>query len=378
MKAIVHLGMPKTGTTTLQSWLYLNRKALAVRGIGYDRMAYRRRDQRSAHTELSFCARDRVGLLQMDRGLRIKHQIFDLGQQRSFVMKYEPVFARSLRRMAAPQVILSSEYLGAGLQSEEEAKALDDWLSQFFDDIRYVIYFRRQEDLVLSSYQQRLKSGHVGDFDSFLHKHAVHNYAQIADRWVSAVGRDKLDVRLFERDWLVDADIIADFSNAIGLDEILDRPASQNESLSLAAQELLHAVNRKIPHKSEDGKRHNPVYAKVRDHIVDMADSGPARTLTGEQIDQVRSLNQRHNEDLRAAFFPQREELFAPRPAKGSDPEAIDHKEQVARAAAELANRMAIELKYGKKLVRAPDASPQPSKPRRFDLWSRLVSRNET
>ena len=41
MKAIIHIGTPKSGTTTIQSFLSLNRTALAEQGIRYAPYNYR-------------------------------------------------------------------------------------------------------------------------------------------------------------------------------------------------------------------------------------------------------------------------------------------------------------------------------------------------
>ena len=39
MKAVIHIGMPKSGTSTIQAFLDMNRDALSQRGVLYDRFA---------------------------------------------------------------------------------------------------------------------------------------------------------------------------------------------------------------------------------------------------------------------------------------------------------------------------------------------------
>ena len=336
MRAIVHIGMPKTGTTAIQQWLAENADALRKQGIGFERMSSTKRLPRAGHVELSFCAAEEADMLLRNGSLRRVYRVSNRDEQTRFVAKYKAQFEKGIQALGTDYVVLSSEYLGGGLRSADEIAGFDRWLGQFFEDIQYVIYFRRQEDLLLSAYSQRLKEGIAIGFDAFLAKNSLRDYATIVTRWHKAVSADRLNVRLLERDWLEDGDLIADFANVVGADlSRTSRTKTANESLDLAAQHLLRAVNEAMPHTTTDGRKVNPAKARLRKAILKRNGTHDRRILTEEQTAIVRAANADGNEALRALCFPERAELFPPRSVKPR-PETNTEADAVASLAAQI------------------------------------------
>ena len=375
MKAFVHIGAAKTGSTTIQKWLVANADALRDQGIEYDRLWIRRRATRLAHIELSFCVAEHSGKLLNNRSLRRVCNVHTAEEQAAFVARYETFFDRQVGAMSGQTLILSSEYLCGGVKTPEDIAHLDAWLRARFDDVRYVIYFRRQEDLVLSRYSQRLREGTGDSFATFLDRTAKVNHYKLVHRWRAAIGATALDVRLLEPDWLFNGDLVADFAQTIGADSsALSVPLRSNESISLPAQMLLRALNREVPHETEDGKRVNPQKAILRDHILRNDPGSPRRVLTQAEIDDVRNVNAASNEALRKLCFPDRPELFPPRPPR---PETVGGggSDTIARLAAKA---MAdLPLTRFPKRNRSPktDLTPKVPQKRTIPVLGRLFAR---
>ena len=336
MKALVHLGMPKTGTTAIQTWLSENQTQLRAQGVGYDRASAALKPKRSAHAELSLCVAEKADKLIENKSLRLLYDVHDRESQRAFVNDYENLFAKKVASIKAEKVVLSSEYLGAGLKSPSRVLALTEWLKPYFEEVQYIIYFRRQEDLVLSGYSQRLKGGYSKDFDDFFQSAAKLNFASIVRRWHNVVDPHDMDVRLFERDWMVGGDAIDDFAHAIGADvQNTKRPAFSNESLGLAAQHLLRAINETVPHTVNAGKKFNLEKADLRKAIMHHPNGGSKRVLSEAQVNHIRLMNEEGNAELREMCFPERAELFPPRDKPTQQPDT-DTAANVAKMAADI------------------------------------------
>ena len=85
-------------------------------------------------------------------------------------------------------------------------------------DVQVVAYIRRQDDYFISAWQQWKLKVHdrIEDYiaDKLL---ADANWDRMFVPWEAAFGRERMTVRLFRRDKLVDSDVVADFMASTGL-----------------------------------------------------------------------------------------------------------------------------------------------------------------
>lgn len=153
MKAIVHIGTPKTGTTTAQSWFAANRDFLAQHGVLYPSSL-----GSTHHTRLSTLCRSAE---RPERGFTIfgirspeEHKVFSDGVLSDF--------AAELRQ--GPQIsscIISSEWLYNRLTERREREKLKQFLEDFFDDFEILVWLRPQVEYVLSFASTICRSGDV-------------------------------------------------------------------------------------------------------------------------------------------------------------------------------------------------------------------------
>ncbi|WP_068114119.1 hypothetical protein [Tropicimonas marinistellae] len=316
MRAVVHIGLPKTGTTSIQGWLQRNASRLPERGAAYDRIHYPGKTWRRAQVEIAICQMDRAGrLFPKEHGQTRKvFGLTDLRAQASVAAAYTETFREAVGAHPDATWVFSCEDLGTLSRTPELVRALDDWMGQFFSDIRYLCYIRRQEDRLLSRYSQVLRQGSTQTLDGFLRNASGWDYFELAQTWVNGVGRDRFSLRLLEPDALAGGDLVADFAQAIGIDPSgLPVPPRANEALSVGVAEFLRRANICL---KERGIRRRPDVEKrlreVEKTLMNSAVSDRRLALSAAQVDQIRRANAQSNEKLRAAFFPERDALFPP------------------------------------------------------------------
>lgn len=316
-RVIVHIGMPKTGTTTIQSWLYANVRALADQGIYVNRLPLTRA-RAFEHVEVGICQFDRAGALLPNKRMRYVFGIKTLEDQARVAARYTEKFAAAMGKARAETVILSAEDIGLATKTPEQAAALGDWLGQFFDEVRILVYVRRQEELLASSYSQILKTGLAPTFDQVFERRKKRNYFKMLKVWTDVLGDDALTVRLFERDAMQDGDLLTDFAAAAGFDPApLRSVPRRNSSLTRASCEYLRGLNQALIDKGVEDPLTDPLRGGVVEFLTEaFADAEPLR-LTAAQIAEVRRINAPSNERLRAKYFPHRDALF---PARASIP----------------------------------------------------------
>lgn len=250
MRVILHIGTEKTGTTSLQEFLHVNRARLLNHGVAYLQSPGLRNHRGVA----SFCSDD----VDMDDYF-LAHKLHDRRARERWRRQFKQRFDKEIRALPASvdTVIISSEHLSSLLIRPEELARLQDLLAPHFSPIEIVVYLRRQDKLACSIYSTRLKVGDPGEhiFHPTPASSNRYNYQSLLDRWSERFGKSALRVRVFEKKRLQGGDLITDFLGLlpVGDDTQFRRPQKHNEALSSEAQELLKILNEHMP-KRLDGK----------------------------------------------------------------------------------------------------------------------------
>jgi hypothetical protein len=152
MRAILHIGTEKTGTTSLQATLVDNREALVGRGLLYSTAAGTK-----THASLAAYAagKKRIPdrLLRSGGGKEAPEQVKQTLPE-ELIAEVASAGERGVRT-----VIYSSEHMSSRIRSPEEATALRELLERCGLDPWVVIYIRRQDDYLESSYSTAVKTG---------------------------------------------------------------------------------------------------------------------------------------------------------------------------------------------------------------------------
>ena len=267
---LLHIGRHKTGTSSLQHFLFTNRERLEAQGLYYPQAGL----AQVAHHDIA-------------RHLHLK--------QRQTLPQPER------RRLALTMKALRDEVASRSdtvlLSSEAFQNCHPQWLAAQFapPDSRVVVYIREQVDYLVSSYQQKV---HATGYAASLAEYAAAvtiNYDAFLTRWERIFGRERVQVRTYSRARLIDGDIVADFGDAIGLDLGRDyqRPANeQNPSIGGALLELKRLVNRRL---GDTGRTALPVYKAFSGLANAEAALRRKPTLAADHTERIRRLARASN-----------------------------------------------------------------------------------
>ncbi|RME16816.1 MAG: hypothetical protein D6801_04675, partial [Alphaproteobacteria bacterium] len=123
MKAVVHIGLPKAGSTTIQEFLRLNADALEGQGFLYRR--YRPREElQGEYLTLACNAR---GKLFDDPLRKVRFRTRSLEQLRAEAAAVEAWIGRQLAGAQAETWLVSSEMLTAALRNRAGVEAIHRW-----------------------------------------------------------------------------------------------------------------------------------------------------------------------------------------------------------------------------------------------------------
>lgn len=285
----VHAGTPKTGTTSIQSFLQANRAQLAARGWYYPQSGI-------------------FPAMHPNHNHLTDH-----------LLSYLRPLQEELAAAGATRVLLSAEDLLWQYPSDESLQIFAAFLRRLGAAAVHVIFYLREPGAVLSSQlQMMVKLGGTeldyercapgGPLDPILDSRGI------IERWGRAFGREHLHIRLFERQSFCGGDLLTDFLDVLGVrrDESFVPVAEQNERITLLEMQLLLHINRRVPGSIfTPGTLKQRLFAGLHRHL---ATDDPAQRYAPPQALHEAHLRrwQEGNDWVRRQFFPQRARLFEP------------------------------------------------------------------
>lgn len=204
-KLFLHIGRHKTGTSSLQNFFTQKSELLAERGILYPATGRKTPHATQATAHHNF----------------------------SHILRYKPM--AEVNALLA-QLVEEAKDFDTILLSSEDFQNQKDFsrLAEFFKDydLTVIVYIREGLGYGLSGFAQRIHfSGEIFNIRQYMERQNIRitafikNWSRLADASV---------FRLYERDKLKNRDIVADFLDIIGLDDVEDTnvTAESNPSLS--------------------------------------------------------------------------------------------------------------------------------------------------
>ncbi len=304
----MHIGTEKTGTTSIQKFLYQNRRKLRSHGYHFVQSPGKMNNQALP----AICIRDE----KMDDFFR-NLGIETIEQRDAYRRHFTAEFEAELAGLpdAVHTVLISSEHFHSRIRTEGEMDNVHAFLSRYFDDIKIVCYLREQGVTCSSYYSTSLKSGGPSSFGDFMLRctpsNYYFNYLDMLANWERCFGFDALDVSLFGRQHFERGDLLEDFAKKINpalVGNLNTAIQVENESLSPAGQAIMRAVNMVYPGRTARAEV-APIREKCRKLIYDkLRGSGQRLPLTNHL--QIFDSFRESNEELRRKFFPDVETIF--------------------------------------------------------------------
>lgn len=310
MKAIVHIGLMKTGTSAIQRWLAINREDLASMGFHYDPLQMPGLVPVPAHSELSLCALSQIGQASNDASQRRRYGITDLESQNVSVRKWTKMFEDSIAQAGDRTVVLSAEGLSTVLKTPVRVRGLADWLSGYFSEVQYVMYVRRQPEWAVSFYSQALRDGSTLSLDEFAEVRGRTDFCAIADLWAGVVGQDNLTIRVYRDHAETPWNAVSDFAEFLGVDETGLKPAPRaNTSFDVPRAEFLRRANAFLKSKGAPEERDH-LLSKVRPYLTRTSNKSRKLRLSRTRLEALLAATEESNERLRATYIPDMPRLF--------------------------------------------------------------------
>ena len=246
MKCILHIGIEKTGTTTLQNWLYQNRTALAAQGIALSTVL-----QHPNNRDMAAYFRSTLDDFAQMAGISSpeqKDRYFE-----GFIERLE----REIEVLSAncTHMVFTSEHFHSRLFEADDIARLRDFLAAHFESTTVICYLREQSALRRSLYSTALKaevSIGIEEFHPAIGPgHFYYDFVQVLGRWEDAFGRDNIRARLFDVAALQEGDVRRDFLKTalpfVAPETLVFEEARENESLSFLQARAFKAINRWRP-----------------------------------------------------------------------------------------------------------------------------------
>ncbi len=252
----LHIGLNKTGSTFVQRCLRNNEGRLAKRGFLYPCKRRAPYFQRGQHVPLA-AALTGLPVYWLNK---VKSRRLDSAV---------PAFLEEAKAFEGENIILSSEAFGSKNVTREIVEGMKDLLADF--DVKVVAYLRRQDDYILSTYQQDVKVGsrHKFDFAERMSGEQNRFYNRIAP-YISVFGKEQVIIRPYDKSRWKGGELFLDFLQVIGCpDEGLEMVAAENEGLDFRHVNLLRDANQFLaPLGSEpNGKDDQMVRTSILRHL---------------------------------------------------------------------------------------------------------------
>ena len=214
----LHIGLEKTGTTSIQKAMAEKREALHRERVLFPK---------SLGTKNNF-SHIRLLLYGLDEGLNRflkSYPGYNMPDYPAFRAQLEKDFEREVEASGCKTIVISSEHLSSQLASPRQIESVANFLRRVANDIRIVVYLRRQDHMAVSRYFSALKAGSTHDFSfETVSKNLpkYFNFDVLLSRWAHVFGHDKLIVRWFDEQCFKDGDLLTDFADVVNLPLTLD------------------------------------------------------------------------------------------------------------------------------------------------------------
>lgn len=271
----LHIGTGKTGTTSLQAFLRQNRPRLAEAGWLYPRSIGRHVHFgvwiRPPHEQDRLFSAGRPGTRRFGTVEELRREV-----PRRLLAE--------VRRSGLRRVLMSDE--GLWQSSDPSLERLRQFADAHASGVRLVCYLRRQDDHLVSRYQQVVKHGETRTLPQWMAKvdlARTYDYDARLRRWLSSIEPEELVVRRFERHRMLNNSLYDDFVAAAGLGiPTDDLPPRRNESLDAEAVEFQRLLN---IYRAECGDTDLPDRHALFQDLREIG-NGPVLTLPEAELDQ--------------------------------------------------------------------------------------------
>ncbi|HIC9363860.1 TPA: hypothetical protein ACW37W_001744, partial [Campylobacter coli] len=301
MKAYIHIGTPKTGTTVIQKFFKLNRSKILNKYILYPKTVG---DEH--HQTLAGFAYNISRLTTHRKHLKLYNNYEYINYRKKILKKLKEEIC------GINEIVFSSEVFQEQLSKREIYRLKKYLIFLGFTEVKIIVYLRNTPELFKSLCSMFCKNNEKSIINLLPYDnsriHHICNHKQTLQWWGEIFGKENLIVRLFDNNEFYQGDLLKDFIHSIGLewDDEFIIPPKQNESLDLLGIELLRRVN-------SISSRYTGVQPFIKtfcEKHFTSKDSHLKFHPPKEIMQSYINYFEESNEWVRQEFFPHKERLF--------------------------------------------------------------------
>jgi hypothetical protein len=240
-KVFLHIGMEKTGSTSIQKFIYHSRDILEKHNLfvldnigapNNSKLVY-------AFLNLEAFDQDVFGIYFADKS---EFQIW----RADVIKKFEQEIAKIQRQSAfSGKVVISSEYFHSRMTNQDNIHEILEFLSRYFYEIEVICFVRLRSSMETSLIDTLLKEGHHFSnklaYKSYMDNlEAYFNGEDTVSRWTHESPQFKVRKLNYNNSNDASIDVVQEFSNIIGI------PKNSNTKLSRRYNVRLHPFIRSL------------------------------------------------------------------------------------------------------------------------------------
>ncbi|WP_052781518.1 coiled-coil domain-containing protein [Campylobacter coli] len=317
MTAYVHIGTEKTGTTSIQEFLYINKSIIQKQNYFFAQSMGIKN-----HWDLAFLG---YSLNKKDSYI-LNNSLWNF---QAIKQHKKNIFSKIKDEVKFNhKIIFSSELLQSRLTRKREIVKLYTFFKKIgFTNIKVICYIRDANEMLRSLLSEAIKWEEIDSFElkeekeeyklgykkNLFHFHHICNHKQTLQWWGEVFGKENLIVRLFDKNEFYQGDLLKDFIHSIGLewDDEFIIPPKQNESLDLLGIDLLRRINKFLPLFCNNARNifRGDLHHFAVKHFTSK-DSHLKFQPPKEIMQSYINYFEESNEWVRQEFFPHKERLF--------------------------------------------------------------------
>ncbi len=270
MKAILHIGMPKTGSSSIQD-------TLAQAKLGKARYF----DWRAAnHSSLLA-----VVCKDTSHGYAKRYSEAELDEM---IAETASTFRENAEKEGTETFVISAERLFNSPPGN--LRIFKEFLDQFATSYSVIGYVREPSSFLVSAFQQNIKMGKC----NLRLNNIWPDYKRRIGHFDQLFGQENVRVRLFDRASLKNGDVVEDFADVAGIDLDPGQIVKTNESLSAEAVALLY-LDRQFGQSFEAQEGPKPI---LTNKLVQKLSTYKGRSFTFSD-DLLRPVLEANSDDIR-------------------------------------------------------------------------------
>jgi hypothetical protein len=218
---ILHIGLHKTGTSAIQSFLSLNIENLKCNGIYMPNIS------------------------KLDIGKPNFHHILASDLKNASVKQTNQTASKLYSESSVyPRVLLSSEML---FEPGIDLVLIKNVFLVYFSTVKVILYLRRQDELYISVYNEMVKSGLQERFDKSKFNYYEYNFYKIISELEQVFGKENLILGFYHSGIKLENNLYNDFISKINLNESKNEwnypSKTVNVSYNIETIEFLRLLN---------------------------------------------------------------------------------------------------------------------------------------